>query len=164
MGRHPGLGTPPSRRSRAVALLIVFAGLLLASMVTEGPAIHLAHAQTADSSIQYAENGTAPVGTFNAHDQDGDVIEWSLSGPDVERFSIDGGVLSFRSPPNYEDPQSAARGGPRAQGNVYRVTIEASGGVQYVAVRVTDVDDAGTVTIDRQQPQVDRPLGASLSD
>ena len=164
MGRHPGLGTPPCRRPRAVALLIVLAGLLLAGMVTGDPAGHLAHARTADSSIQYAENGTVPVGTFNAHDQDGDVIEWFLSGPDVDLFTINGGVLSFRNPPNYEDPQSAARGGPQVEGNVYRVTIEASGGLHYVAVRVTDVDEAGTVTIDRQQPQVDRPLGASLSD
>ena len=116
MERHPGLWTPPCGKSRAVALLIVLAGLLLASMVTGGPASHVAHAQTADSSIQYAENGTAPVGTFNAYDQDGDVIEWSLSGSDVDLFTIDGGVLSFRNPPNYEDPQFAAKGGPRAEG------------------------------------------------
>ena len=141
-----------------MALVIVLAGILLANMVTDGPASHLAYAQAADSSIDFAENGTGPVGTFNAYDQDGDAIKWSLSGPDDDRFTIDGGVLSFREPPDHEDPQSAQGG------NVYRVTIEASGGMHDVAVTVTDVDEAGTVSIDRLQPQVDRPLGAGLSD
>ena len=141
-----------------MALVIVLAGILLANMVTDGPASHLAYAQAADSSIDFAENGTGPVGTFNAYDQDGDAIKWSLSGPDDDRFTIDGGVLSFREPPDHEDPQSAQGG------NVYRVTIEASGGMHDVAVTVTDVDEAGTVSIDRPQPQVDRPLGAGLSD
>ena len=119
---------------------------------------HPAYAQTADSSIDYPENGTGPVGTFVAYDQDGDPIEWSLSGPDDDLFSINGGVLAFKEPPNYEDPQSAARG------NLYRVTVEANRGTHDVAVRVTDVDDVGTANIDRPQPQVDRPLGASMSD
>ena len=47
---------------------------------------------------------------------------------------------------------------------MYRVTVEASGGTHHVVVRVTDVDEAGTASIDRPQPQVSRPLGASLSD
>ena len=147
-----------------MALVIALAGLLLASMVTDGPASHPANAQSADSSIDFAENGTGPAGTFVAYDQDGDAIEWSLSGPDADRFTIDGGVLSFREPPDYEDPQSAAAVEKRAERNVYRVTIEASGGMHHVAVTVTDVDEAGTVSIDRPQPQVDRPLGAALSD
>ena len=33
-----------------------------------------------------------------------------------------------------------------------------------MAVTVTDVDGAGSVNIDRLQPQATRPLGASLSD
>ena len=99
-----------------------------------------------------------PVGTFLAYDQDGDAIVWSLSGPDEDLFTINGGVLTFRNAPNYEEPQAAV------SGNVYRVTVEASGGTHEVAVRVTDVDESGRASIDRQQPQVDRPLEASLSD
>ena len=147
-----------------MAFFVVLAGVLVANAIPDGPASRLAQAQTADSSIDFAENGTAPVGAFIAYDQDGDVIEWSLSGPDADRFTIDGGVLAFREPPDYEDPQSAQRGRPRAERNVYRVTIEASGGTHDVGVRVTDVDEEGTVSIDRPQPQADRPLGASLSD
>ena len=47
---------------------------------------------------------------------------------------------------------------------MYRVTVEAAGGKHGVAVTVTDVDEAGAVVIDRPQPQVSRPLGASLFD
>ena len=155
---HPGLWTPSFGKSRVLALVVTLAATLLANMVHDGPLSCRAYAQTADSSIEYAENGTAPVGIFFAHDQDGDPIRWSLSGPDAALFSIDGGTLAFKESPDYEDPQSAA------PGNVYRVTIEANGGAHDVSVTVTDVDEAGRVSIDKPQPQVDRPLGASLSD
>ena len=141
-----------------MALVIVLAGMLVASVIPDGPTGHLAYAQTADSSIEFAENGTGPVGTFYAYDQDGDAIVWSLSGPDADKFTIDGGVLAFSEPPNYEDPQS------RSGSDVYRVTVQAGGGTHDVAVTVTDVDEAGTASIDRRQPQVSRPLGAILSD
>ena len=157
-GCHLRLRTPQYGVSRVAALIIVLAGILLANMVPNGDVAHMAHAQTADSSIEYAENGTRSVGAFHAYDQDGDAIEWSLSGPDADRFTIDRGVLAFKESPDYEDPRSAARS------NVYRVTIEASGGTHDVAVTVTDVDEAGTVSIDRPQPQASRPLGALLSD
>ena len=139
-------------------MVVALAVMLLVNVIPEGASSRLAHAQSADSSIDFAENRTAAVAAFVAHDQDGDAIRWSLSGPDAGRFTIDGGVLAFRESPNYEDPRSAARS------NVYRVTIEASGGTHDVAVTVLDVDEAGTVNIDRPQPQVSRPLGASLSD
>ena len=158
LDRHLKLIASPYGKSRTPTLVIVLAGLLLASMLTAGPASHPAYARTADSSIEFAENGTGPVGVFVAYDQDGDSIVWSLSGPDGRLFTIDGGVLAFREPPDHEDPQSVQRG------NVYRVTVEASGGAHDVAVTVTDVDEAGSVRIDRPQPQVDRPLGARLSD
>ena len=82
-----------------MSLAAVLAGILLASVLPGGLAGHPAFAQTTDSSILFAENGEDPVGTFRARDQDGDAIEWSLSGPDSDLFSIDEGVLSFREPP-----------------------------------------------------------------
>ncbi len=141
-----------------MAFFIVLAGVLVANAIPDGPTGRLAYGQRADSSIDFAENGSSSVGTFVAHDQDGDAIVWSLTGPDADRFTIDGAVLAFREPPNYEDPQS------RSGRNVYRVTVNASGGTHDVAVTVTDADEAGTASIDRRQPQVSRPLGASLSD
>ena len=149
--------------SRPAVLVVLLAGLVFAAVFAGGPAGPSARAQAADSSIEYAENGTVPVGTFVAYDQDGDVIEWSLSGPDADRFTIGGGTLRFKEPPNYEKPNSTP-GGPLAARNVYRVTIQAADGTHDVAVTVTDVDEAGTASMDRPQPQVDRPLQAKLSD
>ena len=119
---------------------------------------------TGTSSARYSENGTGPIAAFTAFDEGEHTIRWSLSGRDDDLFTIDGGVLAFREPPNYEDPQSAANGARLSKRNVYRVTVEAAGGTRDVVVRVMDVDEAGTASMDRPQPQVDRALGASLSD
>ena len=137
-----------------MALVVILLGIMpLGDLL-----VHPAYAQTAGTSVDYAENNTAAIAAFVAYDQDGGIIRWSLSGPDDDLFTIDGGKLAFKKPPNYEDPQSAAAG------NVYRVTVQASGGAHDVVVTVTDVDEAGTASIDRPQPQVSRPLEASLSD
>ena len=149
--------TPHSREARLKAFVVVSVGILLATLLPEGLVGHPAYAQEVDSSFEYPENGTSMVGWFLAYDQDGGAIEWSLSGPDRDRFTIDGGELRFKESPNYEDPKAVA-------GNDYRVTVEASGGMHDVAVTVVDVDEAGMVSIDRRQPQVDRPLGAALLD
>ena len=148
-------GTLPYGDSLLAAISLVV--MLLVILVLGDPFGHPAYAQTADTTIDYPENGTTAVAAFVAYDQDGDAITWSLSGPDDDLFTIDGGLLAFEEPPNYEDPQSAA-------GNVHRVTVEASGGTHDVVVTVTDVDEVGTASIDRRQPQVSRPLGASMRD
>ena len=155
---HWRLGTPLYGDSQFVALVVALVVVLLGNMALDDPFGHPAYAQTADTTIDYPENGTTAVATFVAYDQDGDAIRWSLRGLDVALFSIDGGMLAFKKPPNYEDPQSSAAG------NVYRVTVEASGGTHDVVVTVTDVDEDGTVTIDRPQPQVGRPFSARLRD
>ena len=115
-------------------------------------------------SVRYPENGTEPVASFTAFDEAGHVIRWSVSGRDDDLFTIDDGVLAFREPPNYEDPQSAVDSALLSVRNVYRVTVIAAGGTRPVTVTVTDVDEAGTASIDRPQPQVDRLLSASLLD
>ena len=116
------------------------------------------------SSLSYAENGTGPVATFAATDQDGDAIEWSLSGDDADLFTIDGGVLAFKESPNYEEPSSAVTGGTIEERNAYNITIEATGGTHSVTVNVTNVDEAGSVSINKPQPQVGRGLEATLED
>ena len=80
-----------------------------------------------------------------ARDQEVDAVVWTLSGPDDHLFTIGDGVLRFREPPNFEDPQSVAAGVSRDERNVYRVTVEAHGGTHDVTVTVMDVDEAGTV-------------------
>ena len=137
--------------------------ILVTIMVTDGPDNAVI---TGSTAIDYDENGTGPVATFSATDQDGDAIEWSLGGDDMGDFTIEGGVLAFKSPPNYEDPKSASTG-TLADRNVYNVTVEATGGMHAVVVTVTNVDEDGSVGFigqGRYQPQVDRGLEAMLSD
>ena len=119
---------------------------------------------TGPRSVRYPENSAEPVASFTAFDEAGHVIRWSLRGDDRDLFTIDDGVLAFSAPPNYEDPQSAVDSALLSVRNVYRVTVIAAGGTRSVTVTVTDVDEAGTATIDRPQPQVDRLLSARLRD
>ena len=119
---------------------------------------------TGIASARYPENGTEPVASFTAFDESGHVIRWSVSGDDRNLFTIDNGVLHFREPPNYEDPRSASTSELLSVRNVYRATVEAAGGMRRVTVTVTDVDEAGVTNIDRPQPQVGRPLSATLRD
>ena len=99
LARHMSLRTPTHGTFRAAALLVLVAGIVLAYMIPEGLTGRPVYAQTAASSLALAENGTAPVATFLAYDQDGEPIRWSLSGPDHALFTIDGGTLAFREPP-----------------------------------------------------------------
>ena len=66
---------------------------------------------TADGSVDYDENGTDPVATFVATDEDGDAIVWSLNEDDADAklFTIDGGVLAFKDSPNFECPRTKTR-------------------------------------------------------
>ena len=80
--------------------------------VNEPPAI------TGDAEHDYAENGAGDVATFTATDPDaGAAITWEMSGADASLFDISGGVLTFVSPPDYENPADAD------MDNVYEVTV-----------------------------------------
>ena len=139
-------------------LAIVAAALALLMLVA--PAVFAA------TSVDYAEDRRDAVASFSATDQDGDPIEWSLGGPDKGDFTIEGGVLAFKSQPDYESPVSASVG-TLADRNVYNVTVQATGGSEEVVVTVTNVDEDGSVGfkgLGRYQPQVGRGLEATLSD
>ena len=96
------------------------------------------------SRFGFAENATTDVAAFTAIDAEGDAVTWSLAGADAAWFDVAGGALGFRSPPDFEMPADAGTN------NVYDVTVEASdseGSTSHeVAVTVTDVDEAATVT------------------
>ena len=148
------------RPSNAViALVVVLVGALLAIMVPYGPEGRAAHAQTAPATVSYAENGTGPVATLAATDQDGDAIEWSLAGDDAADFDIsDAGVLTFKESPNYESPAD------NNKDNVYLVSVNASETSDPLSleITVTDVDEAGKVSLTQPQPQIwQRPCGQS---
>ena len=91
---------------------------------------------TGPSSVSYAEGRTTSVGSYSASDPDGDSITWSLPNTTFETdrgdFSISSsGVLSFASPPDYENPDDSN------SDNVYKITIRASDGSLTASRNVT---------------------------
>ena len=82
------------------------------------------------------------MGTYRASDPGGGGITWSLTGDDAGDFRISGGVLRFRSTPNFESPQDD--GGD----NVYKVTVGASDGrtAAFRNVSVTVTNRVPTIT------------------
>ena len=115
-------------------------------------------------NTNYAENDTGPVATYTATDPDqGTKITWILEGDDKDDFELsDAGVLTFKTPPDYEDPEDTDTN------NVYVLTVKASDGLEHhtlsVTVTVTNVDEAGTVSLTSFYPQVGTELTATLSD
>ncbi len=115
-----------------------------------------------DRSVEVEEGNTA-VATYTAVGPDAAMATWSRSGADAGDFTITGGVLAFRSAPDFENP--ADEDGD----NVYMVTVEADDGTYMdthdVTVTVTNVEEgAGSVTLSAMQPQVGVELTAMVSD
>ena len=137
-------------------------------------------------SIDYAENGTGAVAFLSATSPEGDEVEVSLEGVDAGDFTIDGGMLRFKSSPDYEDPTDRMRADigntldvdetEAATNNEYHVTVRstdlrpdgAKGAAPTstldVVVTVTNVEEAGAATIDWRQPEVTTALTASATD
>ena len=106
------------------------------------------------------ENSTSSLGTYTASDPDGDTLTWSLSGSNASSFELKGSgtsrTLHFRSAPNYETKSS------------YDVTVKVSDGSLSasvdVDVSVTNVEEAGSVSLSSTAPQVGTAITATLSD
>ena len=115
---------------------------------------------------------TAAVATYVGTDPEGDTVSWDLRGADAALFTIDGGVLKFVNPPDYENPKdvagaNTATSDAMADDNIYSVVVRAitsraSGDTgpaetvdTTVTVTVTDVDEDGEVVISWLQPEVD---------
>ena len=124
---------------------------------------------------------TAAVAAYGGDDPEGETISWDLRGADAALFTIEGGMLKFKAPPDYENPKDVigtdtATSGATATDNVYNIVIRAitsrasddTGPAQTVdwtvAVTVTDVDEDGEVVISWLQPEVGTPITASLTD
>ena len=118
---------------------------------------------TGDATAKYAENGEGPVATYTAVDPEEAEIVWSLDGVDVDDFTIKGGVLRFSSAPDYENKADDDTN------NVYQVTVQAGDGgedpaTKTVTVTVTNVEEAGMVTLSTLQPKAGVELTATLTD
>ena len=108
---------------------------------------------TSSATFSLAEN-TTTVDTVVATDPDvADSVTFALSGTDAALFEITtAGALSFRSAPNFENPQ----GGAIDDSNSYTLTVTATGGTggrartttQALTVNVTDANDPPTITSD----------------
>ena len=119
--------------------------------------------QAQEAPIEYPEKGMGAVATFTAEDPEGTAITWSLSGTDAGDFDIDGGVLTFKQSPNYE---AAA---DQNTDNEYNVTVVAtdsgnSAAEKAVTVMVTNVDEAGMLTLSTLQPVDGIEVTATLTD
>ena len=136
---------------------------------------------TGGATVKYHPENTpvaTSVSTYTATDDDDDNNEpkkprkWSLSGADSDKFEISAvsgsnsttdAELTFKASPDFEAKASA--GG----NNIYVLTVVAtdSGGQtasRDVTVRVTNVEEEGTVTLSSLQPEVGVALTASLTD
>ena len=94
------------------------------------------------SFVKYPENGTDSVGTYEARDPEGRLVNWSLHPTgDSEHFGIThSGKLYFKQPPDFEEPKSEDKD------NEYHLIITASSGEfahSYFPVRVEVTDVLG---------------------
>ena len=107
------------------------------------------------TEFNYRENATASLYTYTATDPEGADIAWSLTGADAGDFTInENGVLSFASPPDYENPADAG------SDNVYNVTVVATddrGLTDELEVTVT-------VTDQNEGPEVSGPASLSFTE
>ena len=103
---------------------------------------------TSVNSVAVAEGSMTGIYTATANDAEGDTLSFRVSGgADGDRFSIDtgNGVVSFRSPPDFENP-SDDNGD-----NTYVVDLEVDDGRNgrdslTLSVRVDDANDAPVFT------------------
>ena len=117
------------------------------------------------SPITFAENGDGKVYTFTATATgDRTITGFTLGGDDAGDFTLDGttGVLTFAAQPNFEAPTDADND------NDYDITITATddepetSDALAVTVRVTNAEDAGSVSDITGTAQVGQTLTAGM--
>ena len=118
------------------------------------------------AEVTVNEGHTGPVASYSRRDPEGAATNWAvvgqtaaLTGADADRFEFDkaAGRLTFAAPPDYED------GGAR-----YRVTLNANDGslnsTLDIVVDVTNLEERGSLILDRRRPILNRQLTATLED
>ena len=136
-------------------------------------------------TASYPENHDSPVIALTSTDPEGMGVHWDITGLDAEAFSISPeGVITFRHPPDYEAPTDRelpddtdpALIVEEGRDNEYHLVVHAievreEGATRRalsssrdVVVLVKNVDERGTVVLNRLQPEVGTPLTAVLTD
>ena len=154
----------------AIARTLLLAGILLAVTVLAARSFFPAFAdEDGTDHIHYDENDTDQVAAFSATDQDGDDLKWSLattSGAAAEDYGVfdisPQGVLTFSDPPDFEDPEDVGLN------NIYMVTVQVTDGetvidvtrytTREVIVKVTNVNEPGTIELSSLQPKEGTPF------
>ena len=131
---------------------------------------------TGSAAITFAENGAGRVATYTASsEEDQHGVVWTVAGTDSAHFTIDapGGALRFHIDPidpnifpklpDFESPDDADAD------NDYEITLLARAGSTIsapyaVTVTVTDVDEAGVISLSSARPSKDSALTATLND
>ena len=115
-----------------------------------------------DVTLTVDENAPpgSPVGdAVAATDPDGDVLTYSLSGTDAASFVLDGstGQITAKTLLDYET---------QSQYSVRVRVRDGQGGIDSieVSIDVNNVDEAGTVSLSPEQPEIGTPVAASLRD
>ncbi|CUW40830.1 putative Cadherin [Magnetospirillum sp. XM-1] len=104
---------------------------------------HVGPTFSSGATTNFAENGAGTVYTAAAT-ASGGTVSYALAGADAGKFNISSttGAVTFKVPPNFENPASAANS------NVYNITINATdnNGTSSKAVAITVTDVAPTWT------------------
>ena len=116
-------------------------------------------------SVTVKEGQTGEVARYAKADPEGGTTNWAregetaaLGGADPDSFEFDkvNGALSFAAPPDFEQRAS------------YQVTLRANDGENNgeltITVNVTNVDEKGAVTFDKDRPILNQLLNATLED
>ena len=158
----------------AITRTLLLAGILLAVTVLAARSFFPAFAdEDGTDHIHYDEHDTDQVAAFSATDQDGDDLKWSLAttsadaARDHDDFDISPqGVLTFSEPPNFEDPDDIE------EDNTYMVTVQVTDGemengatrysTREVIVKVTNVNEPGTIELSSLQPKEGTPFTVTL--
>ena len=82
--------------------------------------VHEAPELNGPDTASYAENGTGPVATYTATDDEDDktgtALTWTLAGNDADDLEIEGGVLTFKELARLREPDGRGHG-QRLHGN-----------------------------------------------
>ena len=112
-------------------------------------------------AVDHPENTTSVNATYTASGASG-TVAWTVSGDDAGAFSISGGMLTFNTAPNFEAAADANTD------NMYNVTVVATADgnmdTHDLTVTVSNVNEAGTVTLSTMSPAVGNEVTASLTD
>ena len=134
--------------------------------VPEPPEIGGPDEVTLNEVVNPTPGQVVAVGSYTRRDPEGSSTSWGsvgsatvLTGADAGEFDFDrrSGRLTFREPPDFESGSAS-----------YRVTLNANDGVLSggldVTVHVANLDEPGTVTLDRRTPIINRTVTATLED